>query len=67
MELHSGYIGNSSHREACQTILAHLFGRDKVEIGFDRVVSDSFSLRNSIEHTVGQMMSKNKVLLVASD
>ena len=55
VELHSGYVGGPTHREACQTMLAHLFGRDVIESGSDHVVYD--------EHTGTQTTSKNKVLL----
>lgn len=54
VELHSGYVGGPTHREACQTMLAHLFGRDVIESGSDHVVYD--------EHTGPQTTSKNKVL-----
>lgn len=62
VELHSGYVGGTSHREACQTILAHLFGRDVIESGPDHVVYDSVILRNGTEHAGTQTISKNKVL-----
>lgn len=62
VELHSGYMGGPSHREACQTILAHLFGRDVIESGSDHVVYDSVILRNGTEHAGTQTISKNKVL-----
>lgn len=62
VELHSGYVGGPSHREACQTILAHLFGRDVIESGPDHVVYDSVILRNGTEHAGTQTISKNKVL-----
>lgn len=62
VELHSGYVGGPSHREACQTILAHLFGRDVIESGSDHVVYDSVILRNGTEHVGTQTISKNKVL-----
>lgn len=62
VELHSGYMGGPSHREACQTILAHLFGRDVIESGSDHVVYDSVILRNGTEHVGTQTISKNKVL-----
>lgn len=63
VELHSGYVGGPSHREACQTILAHLFGRDVIESGPDHVVYDSVILRNGTEHAGTQTISKNKVSL----
>ncbi|KAJ6362639.1 hypothetical protein OIU78_002943 [Salix suchowensis] len=53
VELHSGYVGGPTHREACQTMLAHLFGRDVIESGSDHVVYD--------EHTGTQTTSKNKL------
>ncbi|XP_020537054.1 nuclear pore complex protein NUP205 isoform X2 [Jatropha curcas] len=62
VELHSGDMGSPSHREACQSILAHLFGREITEIGSDRIVSDSFTLRNGTELAGIQAISKSKVL-----
>ncbi|KAG8654366.1 nuclear pore complex protein NUP205 isoform X3 [Manihot esculenta] len=62
VELHSGDMGTPTHREACQNILAHLFGREIIEIGSDQVVSDSFGFQNSSEHAGTQAISKSKVL-----
>lgn len=55
-------MGTPTHREACQNILAHLFGREIIEIGSDQVVSDSFGFQNSSEHAGTQAISKSKVL-----
>ncbi|XP_050229098.1 nuclear pore complex protein NUP205 isoform X2 [Mercurialis annua] len=62
IELHSGDMGSAAHREACQSIVAHLFGRQIVDIGSDCVVSNSFSPRNGIEHAGTRAISKSKVL-----
>ncbi|CAK7343274.1 unnamed protein product [Dovyalis caffra] len=62
VELHAGYVGGPTHQEACQTILAHLFGRDVFASGSDRVVYDSIILRNGTEHTGTQTISRSKVL-----
>ncbi|CAI0542934.1 unnamed protein product [Linum tenue] len=61
IELHSGYLDVHSHREACQSILAHIFGGDMIEIGADHTTFDSF-LRGGIEHSGNQTMSKSKLL-----
>uniref|UniRef100_A0A2P2MHU4 Uncharacterized protein MANES_05G119700 n=1 Tax=Rhizophora mucronata TaxID=61149 RepID=A0A2P2MHU4_RHIMU len=62
VELHCGYTGNSNHREACQSILAHLFGWEIIKISSDRMVSDYFALQNSTEQAGTQTISKSKVL-----
>ncbi|KAF2282365.1 hypothetical protein GH714_043827 [Hevea brasiliensis] len=62
VELHSGDMSTPTHKEACQNILAHLFGREIIEIGSDRVVSDSFTFQNGTEHAGTQAISKSKVL-----
>lgn len=64
VELHAAYMTSPHHREACQSILAHLFGQDVVETGTD-VISQSLILQNNKEHTATRTISKNKVLLVS--
>ncbi|XAR66900.1 hypothetical protein NMG60_11013275 [Bertholletia excelsa] len=59
VELHAGDVTISSHREACQSILAHLFGVDMIECGTD---FNSFILQNSAENTGTRTMSKSKAL-----
>ncbi|GLT26191.1 hypothetical protein SLA2020_012740 [Shorea laevis] len=61
IELHAGYMSSFSHREACQNILAHLFGQDIVEVGAN-MISHSFTLQSSKEHAGTKTISKNKVL-----
>ncbi|CAN0838668.1 Nuclear pore complex protein NUP205 [Linum grandiflorum] len=61
IELHSGYQDFPSHREACQSILSHIFGGDMIEMGSDPIPSDLL-LQNGIEHGGSQTMSKSKVL-----
>ncbi|KAL4302983.1 hypothetical protein GQ457_10G003370 [Hibiscus cannabinus] len=63
IELHAAYVSSPHHREACQNILAHLFGQDVVETGTD-VISQSLVLQNNKEHTATRTISKTKVLLV---
>lgn len=61
VELHAGYTTSFSHREACQNILAHLFGQD-VDDGTD-IVSHSFTLLSSNEAAGTKTMSKVLELL----
>ncbi|XP_017648951.1 nuclear pore complex protein NUP205 [Gossypium arboreum] len=60
VELHAAYMSSPHHREACQSILAHLFGLDFVETGTD-VISQSLILQNNKEHTATRTISKTKV------
>ncbi|TYH61327.1 hypothetical protein ES332_D07G044200v1 [Gossypium tomentosum] len=60
VELHAAYMSSPHHREACQSILAHLFGQDVVETGTD-VISQSLILQNNKEHTATRTISKTKV------
>ncbi|GAV69443.1 DUF3414 domain-containing protein, partial [Cephalotus follicularis] len=59
-ELHAGCPSSSTHREACQSILAHLFGLDVIETGTSAIYH-SFTLQNTEEHVVTRTMSKSKV------
>lgn len=61
VELHAGYGSSSTHQEACQTILAHLFGRDHIE-ETDRTLSLPFMVQNITEHAGTRTISKSKVL-----
>lgn len=61
IELHAGYTSSATHREACQMILAHLFGRDFIETETDHIVSDSY-LQYSLDHAGTRSISKSKVL-----
>ncbi|KAK8523521.1 hypothetical protein V6N13_113466 [Hibiscus sabdariffa] len=61
IELHAAYVSSPHHREACQNILAHLFGQGVVETGTD-VISQSLVLQNNKEHTATRTISKTKVL-----
>ncbi|KAH1131571.1 hypothetical protein J1N35_002949 [Gossypium stocksii] len=60
VELHAAYMSSLHHREACESILAHLFGQDVVETGTD-VISQSLILQNNKEHTATRTISKTKV------
>ncbi|OMO57831.1 Nuclear pore complex protein, partial [Corchorus olitorius] len=61
VELHAAYLSSPHHREACQSILGHLFGQDVVETGTD-IISQSLVLQNNKEHTATRTISKTKVL-----
>lgn len=56
-ELHACDISGSLHREACQSILAHIFGKDIIEDGIH-----SSTLQNGDEDSGAGSMSKSKVL-----
>jgi nuclear pore complex protein Nup205 len=61
LELHTGDMSISTHREVCQTILAHLFGKNIVDLGSD--INLSYSLLESIPETSGtRTISKIKAL-----
>ncbi|XP_030954556.1 nuclear pore complex protein NUP205 isoform X1 [Quercus lobata] len=62
IELHIGDMSSSNHREACQSILAHLLGGKVVGIGTDGDISHSPSLKNGAEYTGTRTISKSKVL-----
>ncbi|KAF5945828.1 hypothetical protein HYC85_016056 [Camellia sinensis] len=62
IELHTGDMACSSHREACQSILAHIFGQDVIEYGTDFNTSHSFLLQNSADGVGTRTISKSKVL-----
>ncbi|KAI8022266.1 Nuclear pore complex protein NUP205 [Camellia lanceoleosa] len=62
IELHTGDMVCSSHREACQSILAHIFGQDVIEYGTDFNTSHSFLLQNSADGVGTRTISKSKVL-----
>ncbi|KAH0970347.1 hypothetical protein GBA52_022503 [Prunus armeniaca] len=62
IELHVGDVNSSTHREACLSILAHLFGQENVETGIDYLASHSFSLQDGVEHSGTRTVSKSKVL-----
>lgn len=66
IELHIGDMSSSNHREACQSILAHLLGGKVVGIGTDGDVSHSPSLKNGAEYTGTRTISKSKVWFVTS-
>ncbi|KAE8668521.1 NUP205 protein [Hibiscus syriacus] len=62
IELHAAYVSSPHHREACQSILAHLLGHDVVETGTD-VISQALILQNNKEHTATRTISKTKKVL----
>ncbi|PSS20924.1 Nuclear pore complex protein [Actinidia chinensis var. chinensis] len=62
IELHTGDMSSSSHREACQSILAHIFGQDITEYGTDFNTTQTFLLQSSADSAGTRTMSKSKVL-----
>lgn len=63
VELHAGDVSSSKHREACQTILSHLYGQGITEIGGGQAISQ-FSLQAASENAAIRTVSKSKVLIV---
>lgn len=63
VELHAGDVSSSKHRDACQTILSHLFGQGITEIGGSLAISP-FSLQDTSENAAVRTVSKSKVLMV---
>ncbi|XP_059635097.1 nuclear pore complex protein NUP205 [Cornus florida] len=62
VELHAGDLASSTHREACQSIVAHIFGQEIIEYGTDFNISNSFLLENSAANAGTRTISKSKVL-----
>ncbi|XP_057969128.1 nuclear pore complex protein NUP205 isoform X2 [Malania oleifera] len=62
VELHIGDMTSSTHREACQSILAHIFGLDLSEHGTDPSASHSFTIPISAANAGTWSLSKSKVL-----
>ncbi|KAK0571557.1 hypothetical protein LWI29_018060 [Acer saccharum] len=60
IELHAGYGSSSTHQEACQSILAHVFGQNCIEDKTD-IISHPLTLQNIID-TGTRTISKSKVL-----
>ena len=60
VELHSGDIKNSSHRETCHKILAYLFGQDTNGLEGDQDITSSLSLQNR-ESAGTRTINKSKV------
>ncbi|KAH7572401.1 hypothetical protein JRO89_XS04G0250200 [Xanthoceras sorbifolium] len=61
VELHAGFGSSSSHQEACQSILDHVFGQNCIEYKTDSVISHPFTLQN-VTDTGTRTISKSKVL-----
>ncbi|TXG61268.1 hypothetical protein EZV62_012631 [Acer yangbiense] len=62
IELHAGYGSSSTHQEACQSILAHVFGQNCIEDKTD-IISHPLTLQN-ITDTGTRTISKSKKLEV---
>ena len=63
VELHTGEVSSSKHREACQTILSHLFGQGITEIGGGQTMSP-FLLEDASENASIRTVGKSKVIVV---
>ncbi|KAM6580187.1 hypothetical protein CsatA_003961 [Cannabis sativa] len=62
IELHAGDMSSSSHRDTCQSIVGHLFGREIIGTETDQVIQHSLSLQITAEHAGTRTISKSKVL-----
>ncbi|KAK7304174.1 hypothetical protein RJT34_15273 [Clitoria ternatea] len=63
VELHAGDISSSKHREACQTILSHLFGQGIADIDGGQAMSPFWlQLQDTSENAAIRTVSKSKVL-----
>ncbi|CAK9177196.1 unnamed protein product [Ilex paraguariensis] len=62
IELHTGEMTTSTHRETCQSILAHVFGQNIAEWGTDHNISHSI-LQSSPASGGTTTISKSKVLM----
>lgn len=60
IELNAGDVSGSNHQDACQSILAHLYGSENGGIGTDGILSQSF-LQNGMEYSGTRPISKSKV------
>lgn len=58
IELHAADLSSPIHREACQSILAHLYGQEIVDIGS----VPGFSLQHHVVDPGTRTTSKSKVL-----
>ena len=63
VELHAGDMVNSTHRDACQSILGHIFGPDVVDFTTDHSTSHAYSVHNSAADVGTRTISKSKVYL----
>ncbi|KAL2936604.1 hypothetical protein RDABS01_019327 [Bienertia sinuspersici] len=62
VELHSGDVTNSSHRETCNKILGYMFAQDMNDLDHDQDITSSFALNR--ENTGTRTISKSKALEV---
>ncbi|XP_010533163.1 PREDICTED: nuclear pore complex protein NUP205 [Tarenaya hassleriana] len=60
--LHVGSGSSSAHQEACQSILAHLFGGEVAERGNELVTSSNYALQDGVDYAGTSSISKSKVL-----
>ncbi|XLR42136.1 hypothetical protein HN51_020331 [Arachis hypogaea] len=61
VELHAGEVSSSKHREACQTILSHLFDQGITEVDGHQTMSP-FSFEDTLETAAIRTVSKSQVL-----
>ncbi|XP_021760813.1 nuclear pore complex protein NUP205-like [Chenopodium quinoa] len=61
VELHSGDMTDSSHRETCRKILVYMFGQEMNELEGDHDIASSFALQNR-DNTGTGTISKSKAL-----
>ena len=66
VELHAGDMANSTHRDACQSILGHIFGPDVVNFATDYTINRMNSVQNSAANVGTRTISKSKVYLGTS-
>ncbi|KAF8393226.1 hypothetical protein HHK36_021467 [Tetracentron sinense] len=62
LELHAADMTASTHREACQSILAQIFGQDIREFSTDPNIPLPFTLHASADHAGIRNINKSKVL-----
>lgn len=60
VELHTGDISGSKHKEVCQTILSHLFGQVTSANGGGQILS-LLTLQDAAENAAIRTVSKSKV------
>lgn len=62
-ELHAGYVNSSSHREACNSILSHLFGKN-VSLVDAEINSLPGMSHDGLEYTRARAVENIKVILI---
>ncbi|GAB4828290.1 hypothetical protein Ancab_035204 [Ancistrocladus abbreviatus] len=62
VELHAGGMTTPNHREACRSILAHMFGKDVADLDADQNIAHTSTFLNRSENTGTVLITKSKVL-----